>query len=480
VSEGTRRSYATVWPRWCTFLHTLFEVAADPDTPEEAYIPRKLSTHDLARLVGWFAAYMLTELQLKPARIQHEMAALRFQFITRRADIAAFQAEHIKAIRRGLTQTEPEGPQVLHRRLPVTLEMVLHIYHDYSHRSTPYRRASAAAMIMSFCCLFRPSEYLWGTRSGARHVLKAAQLEFECRDLQGHNTTFLSLTAIHGVPWSRVVLLRINMLSAKNIPWRTGARLWFSATDTTTLNLVRVMYNWAQFSVAVPTAPVFSWASPTDPSKRVYLNYRDFHQLIRRTAGRFGFNPTQFGCQGVRAGGATLLRAAGANDGFICLMGRWRSLPSCLRYQEVTTAAHDQMAILLMTPGLYSNRDLRLQYCLPSISDRSAHQPTVPGFAPPPPRADNTPHTGAPTLSPPPTHTTEPPTAPTPAPAPTSTRQVSAHAAALINVVANANYGGTGPREGADSGFDAQCSAFDRIYRDVVYGEDYDEDEEED
>ncbi|KAJ1437686.1 hypothetical protein B484DRAFT_392647 [Ochromonadaceae sp. CCMP2298] len=168
---------------------------------------------------------MLTELHLKPARVQHEIAALRFHFIARRADTRAFSAEHIKAIRRGLTLAEPEGPQVLHRRLPVTFEMVLHIYHDYSHRSTPYRRASAAAMILSFCCLFHPSEYLWGTKSGARHVLKAAQLEFECRDLQGHNTTFLSLTEIHGIPWSRVMLLCINILSAKNIPWRTGDRL---------------------------------------------------------------------------------------------------------------------------------------------------------------------------------------------------------------------------------------------------------------
>ncbi|KAJ1440614.1 hypothetical protein B484DRAFT_141998 [Ochromonadaceae sp. CCMP2298] len=225
------------------------------------------------------------------------------------------------------------------------------------------------------------------------------------------------------------------------------------------------MYDWAQFSIAVPTAPVFSWTSPTDPSKRINLHYRDFHQLIHRTAGRFGFDPTQFGCQGVRAGGATLLRAAGTDDGFICLMGRWRSLPSCLRYQEVTTAAHDQMASLLLTPGFYTNRDLRLQYCLPSVSDRLAHQPTVPGFAPPPAGANTPTHTAVPTPLPTPTRATVPPPAPTPAPAPTSNRQVSSHAAALINAVANANYGGYGPQEGVDRGFDAQCSAFDRIRR---------------
>jgi hypothetical protein len=52
-------------------------------------------------------------------------------------------------------------------------------------------------------------------------------------------------------------------------------------------------------------------------------------------------------------------------------MGRWKSLPACLGYQETSTRAHDRMQALLMTPGLYTNRDLHLQYTLPRYSELS-------------------------------------------------------------------------------------------------------------
>ncbi|KAJ1394291.1 hypothetical protein B484DRAFT_340393, partial [Ochromonadaceae sp. CCMP2298] len=88
------------------------------------------------------------------------------------------------------------------------------------------------------------------------------------------------------------------------------------------------MYDWTQFTAALDTAAVFSWrtgntSSTRQPSTRECLLYRDFHDIIKRTAAHFDFDSTQFGCHGVRVGGATHLRAAGADDGFICLMGRW-------------------------------------------------------------------------------------------------------------------------------------------------------------
>ncbi|KAJ1406230.1 hypothetical protein B484DRAFT_337603 [Ochromonadaceae sp. CCMP2298] len=140
------------------------------------------------------------------------------------------------------------------------------------------------------------------------------------------------------------------------------------------------MYDWAQFTAALDTAAVFSWRtgntnSTSRPSTRECLLYRDFHDTIKRTAAHFNFDSTQFGCHGVRVGGATHLRAAGADDGYICLMGRWRSLPACLSYQEVSTAAHDRMAALLMTPGVYTTRDLRLQYVLPQLTHGAATHP---------------------------------------------------------------------------------------------------------
>ncbi|KAJ1412179.1 hypothetical protein B484DRAFT_335900 [Ochromonadaceae sp. CCMP2298] len=238
------------------------------------------------------------------------------------------------------------------------------------------------------------------------------------------------------------------------------------------------MYDWAQFTHALDTAAVFSWcsrstshASSNLPSSRECLLYRDFHEVVKRTATPFDFDSTQFGCHGVRVGGATHLRAAGADDGFICLMGRWRSLPACLSYQEVSTAAHDRMAALLMTPGVYTTRDLRLQYVLPQLTHGAATypsqpppasevltQPVLPFYRP---RAA----TRAAAPAPPPAWRLPPvPTEPTPVPPPVPTP--------TTNTAENPTpLRWRGRLVGDPTTFEAQLLAFDTILREETAGE---------
>jgi hypothetical protein len=287
---------------------------------------------------------------------------------------AAWYSDHLALVRRGVARQHSEITPGSNRRLPFTLEMVLYIYRKFHRSRFTHRCARAAAIVFAFCCLLRPSEYLWGTQSNI-HVLTASQLQFECVIPSATNptssSTFISLADIRGIPWDQVRLLRIHMHSAKNISSRTGSRLWFSASDVGSIHLVRVMYDWGQHAQALPNTPVFSWPTThhdkqhTRTPQRTNLLYRNFHELLQRTAAYFGFEGTQFGCQSLRVGGATLLRAAGADDGLICLMGRWRSLPACLGYQEISTAAHDRMSSLLLTPGIYTTRDIEMQYCVP-------------------------------------------------------------------------------------------------------------------
>ncbi len=112
------------------------------------------------------------------------------------------------------------------------------------------------------------------------------------------------------------------------------------------------------------------------------LLYR-FVKAIKETAIRFGFDPTHFAGYSPRVGGASLLRAAGASDGFLKLMGRSKTLPACLGYQETSTKACDLMLALLDKPDLYTERDIRLaQDIAPEIVNRapadddSAHDDT--------------------------------------------------------------------------------------------------------
>jgi hypothetical protein len=374
VAPTTATQYESVWPRWRLFLHTLFNIPAAPATPDAIFIPFQPDP-DIARLVAMFSCYLFNTVNLNADRVIQQLSALKYQFAIRDGPVNAWSSDHLALVRRGLSHQPIPPGQESHRRLPVTLEMVLYIYNNYNTSHLVYRRARAAAIILSFCCLLRPSEYLWGTRTNT-HVLTARQVEFECSTPGTSNTVFISLAGIHTISWDRVVLMRINMTSAKNINRRTGSRLWFSSTDRSALHVVRVMYDWEKYVQAYDPAPVFSWPAPHTshhrsshythiPTPRINLLYREFHEVIRAAAAHFGFDHKQFGCQGLRVGGATLLRAARADDGFICLMGRWKSLPACPGYQEVSTQAHDRMAEILLTPDIYTTRDLALQYCLP-------------------------------------------------------------------------------------------------------------------
>jgi hypothetical protein len=160
---------------------------------------------------------------------------------------------------------------------------------------------------MAFCCLFRPSEYLWGTRSN-RHVLTAAQVGFEITLPGSSTTSWRNMAEMEGISWAQVRIMRIHMHTAKNVRRRTGARLWFSATETTSLSVVRVMFDWVQQSYPVATAPIFSWPSLAHPTQRDHLEYIAFHADIRAAAAHFGFDQTQFGCHGIRVGGARCRR----------------------------------------------------------------------------------------------------------------------------------------------------------------------------
>ncbi|KAJ1393496.1 hypothetical protein B484DRAFT_340513, partial [Ochromonadaceae sp. CCMP2298] len=94
-------------------------------------------------------------------------------------------------------------------------------------------------------------------------------------------------------------------------------------------------------------------------------------KVVKQAATTFGFAPTLFGPHALRVGGATVLRAVGATDGGILLMGRWKSLPACLGYQEVSSQTHDRMLSMLLQPGTYTARDIRLQYRVPALRNAS-------------------------------------------------------------------------------------------------------------
>jgi hypothetical protein len=119
------------------------------------------------------------------------------------------------------------------------------------------------------------------------------------------------------------------MSSAKN--FRVGRALWFSkGTSIESLNLVHVLYQWVCATRPAPPDYLLSWPIPSAFTRRGSLRYVDFVKVVKHAATTFGFAPTLFGPGALHVGGATVLRAAGATDGKILLMGRWKSMPACL------------------------------------------------------------------------------------------------------------------------------------------------------
>ncbi|KAJ1387346.1 hypothetical protein B484DRAFT_460888, partial [Ochromonadaceae sp. CCMP2298] len=277
-------------------------------------------------------------------------------------DVSVFNWSELSALRNGLTRQAPREAHVARRRLPFTLDMVNYVYDTYWTDPLLQQRVYSVAVILGFCCLLRPSEYTVGKDN--THVLRASALEFEYT--HGQATLFVGAHLAHAVPWSAIRLVRIYMSSAKN--FRVGRALWFSTgTSIASLNLVHVLYQWVCATRPASTDFLLSWPIPSPFTPRGELQYVDFVKVVKHAATTFGFAPTLFGPHALRVGGAAVLRAAGASDGEILLMGRWKSLPACLGYQEVTTYTHDRMLRLLLRPGTYTARDIRLQYRVPAL-----------------------------------------------------------------------------------------------------------------
>jgi hypothetical protein len=192
------------------------------------------------------------------------------------------------------------------------MDMVARIFFIYHQERRLEQRVFAVAMVLGFRCLMRPSEYTWGTKTN-NHLLPASAFEWEC-EIPNQGLMMVGAHLIHKIPWSQVRLLRIYMSTAKNL--RVGRALWFNAaTSLESFHLIKVMYEWACASRPGLTDYLLSWPNGSSISPRDNLRYTDFQKVVKYAATLFDFAPDLFGCQSLRVGGATLLRAAGATDG---------------------------------------------------------------------------------------------------------------------------------------------------------------------
>jgi hypothetical protein len=75
----------------------------------------------------------------------------------------------------------------------------------------------------------------------------------------------------------------------------------------------------------------------------------------------------------------TIARAAKLSDTNIMRMGRWKSLPASILYQEQSTASNDHILAVINNPTLFTSEDIQLSRVLASRITSSS-QSTVRRF----------------------------------------------------------------------------------------------------
>jgi hypothetical protein len=160
--------------------------------------------------------------------------------------------------------------------------------------------------------------------------------------------------------WSQVSLVKFILRSAKNDKLRVGSTFWLrNEPSECGLNVVQAVFEWVTRANLAPTDYLMSYR-PTRSSPSVWLMYARVASAIKEVARRFKLDPRNYGTYSARVGGACTLRAGGASDSTIQMMGRWKSMDSCLTYQESSVREYDMVQRILRDPSVYTAEDVRL------------------------------------------------------------------------------------------------------------------------
>jgi hypothetical protein len=164
-----------------------------------------------------------------------------------------------------------------------------------------------------------------------------------------------------GILWEDVILVKITLRSAKNDKYRAGRFMMYSARRSLRgVDIARSLFVWAQAAQLQPMDMLFSH-TPT-ATGRTNLTYEAMRAALTQCVTRFGMPLARFSTHSLRIGGACALRASGASDSMIMFMGRWKCLPACLGYLEVSLSEFDHALDLVSRPGVLTTQEIRLIY----------------------------------------------------------------------------------------------------------------------
>ena len=169
------------------------------------------------------------------------------------------------------------------------------------------------------------------------------------------------------------------MLHAKNIRSDYGVPIWFSATNTNNQSVpfVKLLYRWATTSRRNDSDPFLSFRSN---STLHCLLYKNIQSALKASAQHFHMDEAWFSTHSLRMSVPTIARAAREPTSTILQIGRWKSVPSSLKYQEQSTAVNDHIISIANNPTYFTTEDILLSRTLaaPTHSSKETVQRSTP------------------------------------------------------------------------------------------------------
>ena len=360
VSLNTQKSYQSAWRKWEKFFHHYFG-----SIPTEQYY-RTLTYTQFKDQLLMFVSYCVYELQTNVRSIPGIMSALRYSFLTKMVDCSAFDDPFLRAVKQGAASM-PVPP---HRvRVPCTLDMINHIIDtNTTPTSTIHNLMLATGVSLAYHLCLRSSEYVTRTivPIDDSHQFKTTEVEFMLND---GSFTFIASNKIN-CPYSAIKLVKFSMLHAKNIRRDYGIPIWFSATDKNNkpVPFVQLLYRWARLSSRQDSDPFLSFRSNTTLT---CLLYKTIQKALKSAAKHFNLDEAWFNTHSIRMSVPTIARAAQEPTTTILQMGRWKSVPSSMKYQEQSTAVNDHIISLASNPTYFTAEDILLTRTLAATAPSS-------------------------------------------------------------------------------------------------------------
>jgi hypothetical protein len=350
-SEDTYGAGIRAFQTWCRFkaIDPTLRVQSTLYDKSKATAPYEVCT------MGCFLSWLAFDRKVAPGTTRVYRCGVRHYLRTCFVDVRFFEHEALGCLDAGLAiqwRATHEGTTSV--KLPFTVEMWKVMQRKVVGTRDPMDQAASTAVTMGLVMLLRCSELIVGA---ANHFFRGKDVSFVMKNTttSGEQDVFVTPNDAHLYDLTNLKGVSCLIRSAKNDQDGEGHRCTFetqTVSERHAFCVATIMFAWAQRARPKSDEPFLSYRGEAS------LSYDKYTGVIKRAAFQSGFDPARFSSHSVRIGGASSLAAAGFDNYYIMLAGRWKSL-AFLDYIRRAVGAMAAAQRAISNPESYSNHDLR-------------------------------------------------------------------------------------------------------------------------